>query len=556
MESDSTTSQSQHAGIDIHAPKGTPVVAANDQTLVYIWDSGGDVYQVEAEGDADDQVNGNIVTYIYAHLRGVTAEFNDIGERVTSGTQFAAVRGSSSFDPHGGTFDHVHFNIETLGQALNPLLHLPNSDPIGSAGYSWPDLGPVFVKSVDTGQYIDWTQQSISGQVDIIAEIRDDQGYQANVGLRELDGRFDGIVSSVYEVSYWIEGPDGAGVGSSSNPRLLVRFDRAKFTSQQVSVIYDIGKKVNVRWDIDPNGLYYNYCFILTHTDNDGTVEAADANEHWDTRQCPNGEYTVHIITRDIAGNNAHGTVTLSVHNEDKTIPTVLGHREQTTPSTNIVVTFSEAMTESTLTTSNIAVLGSVSGSHACALSFDHSTYQLTINPNTDFQYSERVTVTIGTGVKDLGGNALATPYQFAFNIMDEPTQPPTSISVDAQSSNTSIDPYQQITISGSAKYNTGLGVTGTATINAGSGTYTAAVTGGLFSRSVTGPSSSGYITVNVSDGTLSGSDSVYISVTPNGGTPTTISILTLSTTTPIWATATWSTGTRMRFARLMNMCH
>lgn len=94
------------------------------------------------------------------------------------------------------------------------------------------------------------------------------------------------------------------------------------------------------------------------------------------------------------------------------------------------------------------------------------------------------------------------------------------SITVNASSDDTSIEPYQTITISGTATYNTGVGVDGTATINSGGTVYTAAVINGIIQdRSVTGPSSSGNVTVTVSDGTLSDSDSIYISVSGDGGT-------------------------------------
>ena len=117
----------------------------------------------------------------------------------------------------------------------------------------------------------------------------------------------------------------------------------------------------------------------------------------------------------DPGKDNEYGAGSLRL---DTTPPTVINHHNGSNPNTNIYVTFSEDMDDSTFNNTNITVSGSLSGSHSCTFSFSHSTHELTINPVTDFAYDETVTVTIGTGVKDFVGNGLATAYVFDFPIV------------------------------------------------------------------------------------------------------------------------------------------
>ncbi len=117
---------------------------------------------------------------------------------------------------------------------------------------------------------------------------------------------------------------------------------------------------------------------------------------------------------------NVYGDPALTLLPPDSEPPTAISHRQASTRSTNIYVGFSEDMQESSMTGGNISVSGSSSGSHVCSFFFNHSTHEVLISPNTMFNYSETVTVTIGTGVLDLAGNGFASPYQFSFVIEDD----------------------------------------------------------------------------------------------------------------------------------------
>ncbi|MBN1125272.1 MAG: SUMF1/EgtB/PvdO family nonheme iron enzyme [Sedimentisphaerales bacterium] len=83
----------------------------------------------------------------------------------------------------------------------------------------------------------------------------------------------------------------------------------------------------------------------------------------------------------------------------------------------NISVIFNKEMDTSTFTNQTISVTGSSSQSHSCSFSFDSNNYELTINPDTDFTSWETVTITMGSGVKDIDGNPMPNPWSLVFDV-------------------------------------------------------------------------------------------------------------------------------------------
>jgi len=84
---------------------------------------------------------------------------------------------------------------------------------------------------------------------------------------------------------------------------------------------------------------------------------------------------------------------------------------------TTVSVTFSEAMDESTITTSSFT-LDSVSGS----VSYDSGTYTATFTPGANLSYSATYTATLSTAITDAAGNPLASAYSWSFTIRRQPT--------------------------------------------------------------------------------------------------------------------------------------
>ena len=95
---------------------------------------------------------------------------------------------------------------------------------------------------------------------------------------------------------------------------------------------------------------------------------------------------------------------------------------------TDISVTFSEAMNESSINTSTFVVTtGSttVSGS----VSYDSRTLTATFNPSSSLSYSTAYTVTLDSAVEDLAENSLESDYSWSFTSESAPDTTPPEVS-------------------------------------------------------------------------------------------------------------------------------
>ncbi len=107
-------SGSDHDGIDISAPKGTPVVAAEKGRVVYSGDGikgYGNMVLIRHEG--------GLIT-VYAHN-----DANDVkeGDAVARGQRIASVGQSGS-----ATAPHLHFEVREGESPRDPLAYLPKED--------------------------------------------------------------------------------------------------------------------------------------------------------------------------------------------------------------------------------------------------------------------------------------------------------------------------------------------------------------------------------------------------------------------------------------------
>jgi murein DD-endopeptidase MepM/ murein hydrolase activator NlpD len=103
-----------HAGIDIGAPIGTPVVAASAGEIVFAgWNSGGYGNMVDIR-----HADGSLTRY--AHNSRLLVR---TGQRVEQGQQISLV-GSTGYS----TGPHLHFEVHPAGQgAVNPIAYLPRT---------------------------------------------------------------------------------------------------------------------------------------------------------------------------------------------------------------------------------------------------------------------------------------------------------------------------------------------------------------------------------------------------------------------------------------------
>jgi murein DD-endopeptidase MepM/ murein hydrolase activator NlpD len=98
-----------HNGIDIGAPSGTPILAADDGTIENVWTGGGGGLQIIIN-------HGSGLKTGYAHL---SAALVKVGQKVSAGDQIGKV-GSSGFS----TGPHLHFVVSENNIALDPKKYL------------------------------------------------------------------------------------------------------------------------------------------------------------------------------------------------------------------------------------------------------------------------------------------------------------------------------------------------------------------------------------------------------------------------------------------------
>ncbi|HAA14107.1 MAG TPA: hypothetical protein DCE41_21395 [Cytophagales bacterium] len=100
-----------HNGIDLAAPKGTPILAAGDGEVVEAELSG------EGYGNRVKIKHGDEYSTFYAHMQDVSVK---VGERVTKGQQIGTVGNS------GESFgSHLHYEVIKNGEHVDPAKYLP-----------------------------------------------------------------------------------------------------------------------------------------------------------------------------------------------------------------------------------------------------------------------------------------------------------------------------------------------------------------------------------------------------------------------------------------------
>jgi fibronectin type 3 domain-containing protein len=84
---------------------------------------------------------------------------------------------------------------------------------------------------------------------------------------------------------------------------------------------------------------------------------------------------------------------------------------------TTITITFNTYINESTMNDSTIRINGSLSGLHTNTFSYDSGIHTATIDPNTDFQVGELVSVILTRGIRNTGGDSLSSAHSWSFTV-------------------------------------------------------------------------------------------------------------------------------------------
>lgn len=103
------TARRPHYGLDLRAPKGTPIAASADGKVSYAgWQNGFGKVVILDHG-------GRIETY-YAHMSGFAVSR---GDRVRQGETIGFVGRTGNATGH-----HLHFEVRIKGKPVDPLLHI------------------------------------------------------------------------------------------------------------------------------------------------------------------------------------------------------------------------------------------------------------------------------------------------------------------------------------------------------------------------------------------------------------------------------------------------
>lgn len=279
-----------HAGLDISAPVGKPVLASAEETVrdpMPNWDVEG-----LAEGLRIDQMT-------YIHMRvGRTAAgapldparfqlIRDAEGRVTRvrvkrGTRFRVG------DPLGtiNRMAHVHLELGPPRAKVNALLlHFP-----GFGDHIAPRIEDVHILDA-TGRRLAEMQKgrlivpAAAGAVSIVAEAWDQ--VDGNAARRRL---------GLYRAGFQILKAGGAPVPGFEQPRITLEFDRMPTAPDAAKIAYAPASGDAVHSDQRTRFLY-----VVTNRVHSGRAEQGG----WNPADPPPGDYTIRIYAADRAGNIA-----------------------------------------------------------------------------------------------------------------------------------------------------------------------------------------------------------------------------------------------------------
>ncbi len=179
--------------------------------------------------------------------------------------------------------------------------------------------------------------------------------------------------------------------------------------------------------------------------------------------------YTAIVTTgaKDVAGNALAANRSWTFITADATPPTVITVSPPNLATaipvnTTVSVTFSEAMDPATINVTTVTLRNTLTGATVSGtVTYNAVTFVATFTPAAPLAYATNYTVTVTTGAKDAGGNALATSFVSGFTTAIAPdVTAPTILSAVPASGATNVATTTTVTVN----FSEGMDVT---TINA-----------------------------------------------------------------------------------------
>jgi sugar lactone lactonase YvrE len=278
-----------HAGIDIHAPEGSLVLAVRDGKIDLPISTG-------AFGLLNEYISIGPITYV--HLRVARDRHNQPEQpeemplaidvtglpsrvRVRRGWRVRAGEVLGSVN----RFQHVHLNVGPVGEEANPLLvGLPQfRDTIP------PTIAPKGIEIV--GANGDPIAARIRGRVPVCGPV----GIVVEAWDR-VDGNPPTRRLGLFRLGYQVLDVNERPVAGFETPRVTLEFDRLPSDADAPRAIYAPGSGIP----------FYGtrrtrFRYVVTTRVEDG--RAVDAP--WDSRTVPAGNYLLRVFVADAAGNAA-----------------------------------------------------------------------------------------------------------------------------------------------------------------------------------------------------------------------------------------------------------
>ena len=278
-----------HAGLDIHAPDGTPVVAVRDGVIT-------SPLGAADFGSLNESVRIGDIAYVHIRVGRFArdeiiadprfvADYDDAGKlagiRVKRGARFSAgeVIGSAN------RFNHVHMNIGWPGEEYNPLrfqlVQFQDTTPpsIRRGGIQLFDEGGNPIRKKQKGRIV------LTGRVNIVVDAWD-----------QVDGNERRRRLGLYELGYQVLRKDGSPVPGFEVPHATIRFDRLLPDDEAARIVYWSGSGIPFFV-----GRSTRFFYAVTNTFKGGVASRG----LWDTSALEPGDYTLRVIAADVNGNQA-----------------------------------------------------------------------------------------------------------------------------------------------------------------------------------------------------------------------------------------------------------
>jgi hypothetical protein len=278
-----------HAGIDVHADEGTPVLAVRDGVVSA-------TTAVSEFGTLNESLRIGPVTYV--HLRAgrprrgpvfdetrFAGSYDEtgalIGIRVKRGARFATgdVVGTVN------AFSHVHLNVGWPARSTTRSCfgwcssRTPVPPTIPRGGIRVYDENGQLLKQRVKGRLV------VRGRVQIVVDAWD-----------QVDGNAKRRRLGLFKLGYQVLGDAGAPAAGFESPRDSIVFNRLSMAPEAPRVVFAPGSGIPFYGRRSTRFLY-----TVTNTFHDGVAAAGV----WDTRDLPPGPYTLRIHAADVRGNEA-----------------------------------------------------------------------------------------------------------------------------------------------------------------------------------------------------------------------------------------------------------